>query len=74
MDRDEVLAALEKIRTALHEQYESEDGLHRSRLAQLDASMATTSMVVGHLIDEDVRHRHDPKAHQKAIGAYVRED
>jgi hypothetical protein len=36
--------------------------------------MATAAMAVEYLHDEDLRHRHDPKAHQKAIGAYVRED
>jgi len=74
MDREEAQATLDKLRVGLHQQFDSADDLHGNRLAQLDAGLATVSMVVEHLYDEEVRHRHEPRAHQRAIGAYVRED
>jgi hypothetical protein len=70
----DVTARLEEVRDVVHKQYDSPDGLHRSRMAQFDAALATLTMVIEHLHDEDVRHRVNPKAHQKAIGAYMREE
>lgn len=74
MDKGEALTHLESIKTAMHQQFGETDDLHRGRLAQLDHALATAAMAIEHLVDEDVRHRHDPKAHLKAIGAYQRED
>ena len=47
--------------------------LHESRLHQFSAACKTMLMSLGHLYDEDIRHGADPKAHLKAIGAYVPE-
>lgn len=70
MSRDEALDALQDVRTALHDQFPD----HRARLEQLDAHLATVGDVVGHIFDEAERHAHDPTAHAKAIGEYVRKD
>lgn len=74
MTRDDFLTRLAEIRADVHAQYDGDDDLHSARLAQLDGAMATAGMAISHLGDENVRHRASPKAHQKAIGAYVRED
>jgi hypothetical protein len=70
MTRDEALKALREVQAAMHEQF----GDHPARLDQLDSHMATVVMVVEHLYDEEVRHKHDPVRHLKARGEYVRED
>lgn len=70
MTKEEALAALAEVQAAMREQYPD----NPSRLEQLDAALSTAGMVVEHLADEDVRHRHDPVAHSKAIGEYVRKD
>ena len=67
-------ARLEEIRHEVHQRYEDEEGLHGPRLAQFDGALSTVGMCIAHLADEDVRHRHNPIAHRKALGAYVRED
>jgi hypothetical protein len=74
MTSADFLTRLAEIRADVHSIYESDDGLHRARLEQFDGALATAGMAVTHLSDEETRHRHDAKAHQKAIGAYVRED
>lgn len=74
MTRDDFTTRLSDFRAAVHATYDSEDGLHRARLEQLDNALATAGMAITHLADEEVRHRHNPKAHAKATGTYVRED
>jgi hypothetical protein len=74
MTSADIHTRLAEIRADVHSMYGSDDGLHRARLEQLDGALATASMAVEHLSEEEIRHRHDPKAHQKAIGAYVREE
>jgi hypothetical protein len=74
MTRDDFLTRLADFRAAVHTTYDSEDGLHRARLDQFDTALTTAGMAIAHLADEEIRHRHNPKAHAKAIGTYVRED
>ncbi len=70
MTQDEALAALAQVRQAMHEQFPD----HPARLAQLDGALATAGMAVEHLHDEQARHSHNPRAHAKALGEYVKED
>ena len=51
MTRDQALAALDKVKAAMHEQYPD----NTARLEQLDAHIATVAMVVDHLFDEAER-------------------
>lgn len=73
MTREEIHARLEEIRADVHQQFDT-DGLHEARLEQFDAAHATLDMLVGHLYEEDIRHRAKPKAHAKAIGAIPAEE
>ena len=68
MTKDDYLQSLEDVRVEAHEEFRD----HPDRLAQLDSALATAAMVVEHLFDEEVRHKHDPLAHAKAIGQHVR--
>lgn len=52
MTREEMQAALEGVKAAAHEQYGAH---HTARLGQLDQALATASMAVGHLADEEER-------------------
>lgn len=51
MTRAEVLAALDEVRQAMHDQFPD----NAARLGQLDSHIATVAMVVDHLHDEDAR-------------------
>jgi hypothetical protein len=51
--RDEMKAALDDVKSALHEQFPG----HDARLDQFDSHLATVAMVVDHIHDEDVRHQ-----------------
>jgi hypothetical protein len=69
---EEAQEHLRVVSDAVDEQFDV--GLHESRLAQFHALHATTVMALQHLYDEEVRHNHHPRAHQRAIGAYVPEE
>lgn len=70
VDVDSTLKVLAEVRSAAHDAYPDNPG----RLAQLDTALDTARMAVEHLADEDIRHKHNPKAHAKALGTYVSED
>jgi uncharacterized membrane protein len=63
----DIQALLDELRLAAHEQYPD----HPDRLAQFDSHLDTAAMVYQHMADEEVRHKHRPKAHARAVGAYM---
>lgn len=82
VDKGEVGGRLTAFREEIHARFaevtipgdetQPEIRLHEARLAQFDSALATVSMAVEHLFDEDQRHLATPLAHRKAIGAFVR--
>lgn len=51
MSREDIQAALDKMRGSMHEQFPE----HAARLEQLDSHIATVAMVVDHIHDEAAR-------------------
>lgn len=66
MEPQEALVALAAVRDGMREAYPD----HPDRLAQLDGALATAAMVVEHIADEEIRHKHDAGAHARATGAW----
>jgi len=63
---EQALAALTEVGEAMRTTFPD----HPDRLGQLDAALATAAMAVTHLVDEELRHKHDERAHARATGAW----
>lgn len=72
MPLEEAKQHLQAVHDDVHASFDAR--LHEGRLAQFDAAHATTVMALEYLYDEEVRHTDRPRAHLKAIGAYVPEE
>lgn len=64
MTREDALASLEAVGKAMADQFGLPGPDHSGRLAQLQGALATASMAVEHLFDEDLRARH---LHQRIV-------
>ncbi len=66
MDQQAAQAALAKVGKAMREQFGEH---HPDRLAQLDATLATAGMAVGHLFDEEERRVDNEQRREERIRA-----
>lgn len=55
MTREEALAKLEEVRSAMHEQFQDEHGTHAARLGAIDGALDSSAMHIEHLHAEEER-------------------